>query len=69
MRRISYDPLWKTLIDRQMKKGEFTKLVGISQSTMNQLNHNESVTMDTILKICQKLDCEIYDVVEIRHSS
>ena len=66
MRSISYDPLWKTLIDRKLSKSEFVKTVGISKSTLVQLNHNESVTLDTILRICNALDCDLYDVVETK---
>lgn len=61
MRVISYDPLWKTLIDRKMKKSELP----LSKSTLYQLSHDQSVTMDTIVKICETLDCSINDVVEV----
>ncbi len=67
MRSISYDPLWKTLIDRKLSKSEFIKTVGISKSTLVQLNHNESVTLETILRICNALDCDLYDVVETKN--
>ena len=63
---ISYDPLWKTLFDKKLSKVELTRIAGISKSTLVQLNHNESVTLDTIRRICEALDCEISDVVEIR---
>ena len=61
MRVISYDPLWKTLIDRKMKKSDLP----LSKSMLYQLSHDQSVTMDTIVKICETLDCSINDVVEV----
>lgn len=66
MRKISYNPLWKKLIDLKMKKGDLVKAANLSRSTLTQLNHDESVTLDTILRICNALDCEIYDVVEMK---
>lgn len=68
MRTISYDPLWKLLIDRGLKKGELAELAGLSRSTMTQLNQNKSVTLQTLLSISEKLDCEVYDIVEFRKS-
>ena len=67
MRKISYNPLWKKLIDLKMKKSELIKAASLSRSTLTQLNHDESVTLDTILRICNALDCEVYDVVEMKH--
>ena len=66
MRKISYNPLWKKMIDLKMKKSELIKAASLSRSTLTQLNHDESVTLDTILRICNALDCEIYDVVEMK---
>ena len=65
---ISFDPLWKTLIDKKMSKREMAEKAGISKSTLVQLNHNQSVTLETIEKICIALDCDISDVVSIKKS-
>ena len=65
---ISFDPLWKTLIDKKMSKREMTEKAGISKSTLVQLNHNQSVTLETIEKICTALECDISSVVEIKKS-
>lgn len=65
---ISFDPLWKTLIDKKMSKMELREAAGLSKSTFAKLGKNESVTLETIEKICIALDCEISDVVSIKKS-
>nr|WP_316719432.1 helix-turn-helix domain-containing protein [Terrisporobacter petrolearius] len=66
---ISYNPLWKTLIDKDMKKMDLVKLVGISNGTLAKLGKNESVSLSIIDKICMSLDCNISDIVEIKKNS
>lgn len=66
MRVISYDPLWKKLVDLKMKKSDLLTAAKLSRSTLTQLNNGQSVTLDTILRICQALDCDIVDVVEMK---
>lgn len=63
---ISYNPLWKTLIDKNMKKMDLVKLTNISNGTLAKLSKNESVSLNIIDKVCTALDCHIYDVVEIK---
>lgn len=62
---ISYDRLWKTLIDKHMKKTELRDKVGISNATLAKLGKNEPVGIAIIDKICQVLGCEIEDVVAV----
>ena len=66
MRSISYNPLWKKLIDLKMSKVELAEKAGISRSTLAKMRKDEAVNLDVILKICNALDCEVYDVLEIR---
>ena len=63
---ISYDPLWKLLIDKNMTKTELRENVGFSTNTLAKLSKNESVTLSTLEKICLYLDCKIDDIVEIK---
>ena len=63
---ISYDPLWKLLIDKNMTKTELRENVGFSTNTLAKLSKNESVTLSTLEKICLYLDCKIEDIVEIK---
>lgn len=62
---VSYNKLFKLLIDKQMKKTELIKLADISSSTLAKLSKNENVSMDVILRLCQVLNCDIGDIVEI----
>ena len=62
--RISYGPLWKTLIDHHMTKLELREAAGLSKSTITKMGKDESVTLDVLLRIAQALECQIYDIVE-----
>ena len=63
---ITYDKLWKLLIDKKMTKTELREMVGFSTNTLAKLSKNESVTVATLEKICLYLDCKIEDVIEIK---
>ena len=62
--KVSYKQLFKLLIDKDMKKTEFAKKIGIGQNTLAKLSKNENVSMDVLIKICEGLDCRIEDIVE-----
>lgn len=62
---LNYNNLWKTLIDKGLKKGELCMKTGISSSTLAKMNRNESVFLSIILKICETLDCSIEEVVTV----
>ena len=66
---LSYNNLWKPLIDKEMRKGELCQKTGISTSTLSKMNRNEPVSLSIILKICETLDCTIEDVVTINRKS
>lgn len=61
---ISYKPLWKTLIDRDLKKGQLKDMAGIASSTISRMSRNEYVSLEVIEKICIALDCQLTDVLE-----
>lgn len=65
MRTVSYDPLWKKLIDVKMNKTELAEKAGIARSTIAKMGKNEIVSLDVIVKICNTLDCGIEDVVSV----
>lgn len=65
MSKISYKPLWKILIDKDMKKKDLVETANISNFTLNKLSHNGTVTTETLLKICSALNCSVNDIVEI----
>lgn len=62
--RISYNKLFKLLIDRKMKKKELCEKAGISASTIVKMGHNEPVSVELIGKICIALDCTADDIME-----
>ncbi|MFA7636414.1 MAG: helix-turn-helix transcriptional regulator [Monoglobales bacterium] len=62
---ISYDPLWKLLIDKKMKKLDLCKETGISTSTLAKMGKNKYVSLEVLEKICLILGCRIEEVVEI----
>lgn len=65
---ISYNNLWKTMIDKGINKSELCKKVKISTSTMAKMTNGEPVNLSTLERICKELDCSIEDVVEIKNT-
>lgn len=63
MRKLSYDPLWKKLIDEKMTKTELAERAGISRGIITRMGKDEMVTLEAIVKICNALDCDISEVV------
>lgn len=61
---ISYNKLWKLLIDRSMKKGDLRVAAGISTNAIAKLGKNENVSTEILGKICKALNCEISDIME-----
>lgn len=62
---VTYNKLFKMLIDKEMKKTEFAKEVGISTNTLAKLSRNELVSMEILIRICRQLDCKIDDILDI----
>lgn len=62
---VSYKKLWKLLIDHNMNKGDLAKAAKMSPNTIAKLGKNETVSLDILVRICEVLDCDIGDVVEV----
>ena len=62
---VSYNKLFKLLIDKEMKKTEFANAVGISGNTLAKLSRNDTVSMDIIIKICRYFHCTVDEIMEI----
>ena len=62
---ISYNKLWKMLIDRNMTKTDLIKEAKISTNAMAKLGKNEDVRVEVLTKICRVLNCTINDIIEI----
>ena len=61
---ISYNKLWKLLIDKDIKKTQLCEKAGISTNAMAKMGKNEVVKTETLLKICNTLDCKLDDIIE-----
>ena len=62
---ISYKKLWKLLIDRDLKKKDLCKMACISSSSMAKLGKNENINTSILVKICEALDCDTSNIMEI----
>ncbi len=62
---VSYNGLWKLLIDKKMKKMDLVenKNISISSSTLAKMSHGEAVSMSILERICQELDCDFGDII------
>lgn len=61
---ISYDKLWKLLIDKNMNRTKLKEASGISFNVLAKMGRNEAISMDSLYKICTTLNCDTGDVVE-----
>ena len=61
---ISYNKLWKLLIDRKMSKADLRKAAGIAPNTMTRLRRDEEVTLAVLNKICTTLEVDIGEIME-----
>jgi len=62
---VSYKKLWKLLIDRDMKKKDLQVAAGISPSSVSKLSRNENVSMDVLIKVCEALNVNFEDIMEL----
>lgn len=62
---ISYNKLWKLLIDKGMTKTQLREKANISTVTLAKLGKNETVSMDVLLRICKELDCNFDEIIEV----
>ena len=61
---ISYNKLWKLLVDKKMSKADLRKAAGIAPNTMTRLRRDEEVTLSVLNKICSTLEVDIGDIME-----
>ena len=62
--RISYNKLWKMLIDKNMKKSDLREKAGINSASLAKLGKGDNITTDVLLRICEVMDCRIEDILE-----
>jgi DNA-binding Xre family transcriptional regulator len=66
---ISYNKLWKMLIDKKMNRQDLRRQAGVSTASIAKLGKGENITTDILLKICEAMNCDISDIMEIDKSS
>lgn len=62
--KISYNKLWKLLIDKNMRRKDLQEVAEISSASIAKLGKGENITTDVLLKICEALDCTLEDIME-----
>ena len=63
--KISYNKLWKMLIDRKMNKADLREKTKMGSNTMAKLGRDETISMDVMLRICDVLHCDVGDIMEV----
>lgn len=66
---ISYNKLWKLIIDKGINKTQLREMTGITTNILAKLGKNESVQVEILAKICNVLECDLNDIVEIKMKS
>ena len=62
---VSYNKLWKKLIDLEMSRSELRVKAGISTRQLAKLGKNEDVTTDVLVKVCKALNCNVDEIMDI----
>lgn len=66
---VSYNRLWKLLVDRKMSKADLRKAVGLAPNTMTKLRRGQEVSLSVLERICVTLEVDIGAVVEFVQDS
>lgn len=67
--KVSYNGLWKLLIDNNMKKKDLIEKLDISSATLAKMRKGESVSVDVLKRICLHLHCNIGDIVSFEEEN
>lgn len=66
MLKYSYNRLWKLLIDKGITKTELKNLAGVSTNIIAKMGKSETISLESLAKLCTVLDCGLDDIVEIQ---
>ena len=66
---VSYNGLWKLLIDKNKKKTDLIDEIGISSSTLAKMSKGDEISLSILSKICEKYDCDYADLISYEKSS
>ena len=62
---ISYQPLWNTLKERNMRKEDLRLAAGLTTNMIAHMDKGKNISMETLVRICEALNCDILDVIEL----
>ncbi|MBR5525005.1 MAG: helix-turn-helix transcriptional regulator [Clostridia bacterium] len=62
---VSYNKLWKLLVDKKMSKADLRKTAEIAPNTLTKMRKDEPVSIDVLLRICDTLDCNIGEMMDV----
>ena len=65
---ISYQPLWNTLKERGMRKEDLRLAAGLTTNMIANMGKGKNISMDTLVRICKTLDCDLADVIGLSHN-
>ena len=65
---ISYQPLWNLLKERNMRKEDLRLATGLTTNMIANMGKEKNISMETLLRICESLNCDISDVIELKKS-
>ena len=65
---VSYDKLWKILIDKKMNRTDLKEHAGISFNILAKMGRNEFVSMESLYKVCTALNCDVGDIMEFTNN-
>ena len=63
--KVSYNKLWKLLVDKKMSKADLRRTSEIAPNTLTKMRKDEPVSIDVLLRVCDKLDCNIGDMMDV----
>ena len=66
---ISYQPLWNTLKERKMRKEDLRLAAGLTTNMIANMGKGKHISMETLTKICETLNCDILDVIEFEEDN
>ena len=66
---VNYNKLWKLLIDKKMTKLDLRHMTGLSPSVISKMGKGRGVNTDSLLRICEALDCDFADIMEVDKQS
>ncbi len=62
--KVSYNRLWKLLVDKKMSKADLRRAADLAPNTMTKLRRDEDVSLSVLRRICESLECNVGDICD-----